>query len=172
MIVRRKLVILPSAILPLEHETKNIHMRAAAQSFIVVKLCSLAVLHLAQESATAKKASKIERTALYRAVPSVEVSDTIDAVDQDDMARQNISTICRENVAKKDAKTTIELDKQQWMLQKRELGRASAEAPRLNPHVSLLNKYNSRLEKDNEEQKSGIATLRLRNDETLGKGTQ
>lgn len=58
------------------------------------------------------------------------------------------------------------------MLLKRELARKSAELCCLDAHIALLNKCNIRLEKENVEQKRFIKTLRLDNDDTLGKGTQ
>lgn len=88
------------------------------------------------------------------------------------MKRHNISTISRTNLAEEDAKTIIKVDKQQWMLLKGELEYTSAELRHLEVHVAVLNKCNSSLEEENDEQKSYISTFRLRKAEPVGKGTQ
>jgi len=55
------------------------------------------------------------------------------------------------------------IEKDAWVSVKGELGRAKSELVRLDAHVALLNKCNDRLERECEELKATVATLRLKN---------
>ena len=55
------------------------------------------------------------------------------------------------------------VEKDAWVAVKGELGRAKSELVRLDAHVALLNKCNDRLERECEELKATVTTLRMKN---------